>query len=88
MKTNVLMKIAVVFMAAFGAYAFSANSEPLNEFSYKKGEEQICTMIEAGCSVVGLYDCKVVINNSIHQILGTNCVEAIKHNSPNPVDWR
>ena len=90
MKTNVLMKIAVVFMAAFGAYAFSGNTNqqyPLKE--YRLNEQDECTdLVEARCSENGNYDCMVVKNNQSLTLFDTGCHIITKHINPSPVEWK
>jgi len=66
MKTNVIMKIAVVFMAAFGAYAFSgsANSQ---EMVYVH-EGKICRNIDAPCGQSGDVLCVITLNSQPTQL--------------------
>lgn len=82
MKTNVLMKIAVVLMAAFGAYAFSGNTHKNDQFSYKNNSD-VCTNITVACSDSGLYTCRVelVPNSTPVDIWDLECMRVIKHNT-------
>jgi len=76
MKTNVLMKIAVVFMAAIGAYAFSGN----NANSFRVNEGEGCRDINVACSTNGSVLCKVQTNKGEFQVWsGLNCEMPIYH---------
>ena len=88
MKINVLMKIAVVFMAAFGAYAFSGSN--LNSQQYKTFDEslQICTnLVTAECTEFGNNECRINFNGKVMPLFDLGCTEAIKHNSNELVIW-
>ena len=86
MKTNVIMKIAVVFMAAFGAYAFSGNANEIDQFSYK--DSGICTAVTVLCSNEGNYTCRVKLqaNSNIVDVWDLQCMQLIKHNTPAVLD--
>lgn len=90
MKTNVLMKIAVVFMAAFGAYAFSGNTSsqqsPFTEVYYLD-ENDVCTNILAKCSKTGNESCMILINDVHTDVFDLTCEQSIKHNKPEYVEW-
>jgi len=86
MKTNVLMKIAVVFMAAFGAYAFSgSNANELRPFKIKEGG--MCTNILAGCSDSGDYTCTILVLDTPIPVYDLDCNKVVRHSSPNYAQW-
>lgn len=74
MKTNVFVKLAVVAMAAFGAFAF--NGEKQAEFFIHDGDE--CEDTVAPCSVTGDNFCKLEVDSEMVQVWSDlNCsVEA------------
>jgi len=83
MKANILMKIAVVFMAAFGAYAFSGNDK---SSTFKRSDT--CTNIEANCSNSGNFLCKVLVeNDQLISVMDFYCELPIKHFEEKPVLW-
>lgn len=87
MKTKSILKIAVVAMAALGAYAFSGNNaNELKPFKIKEGG--VCTNILAGCS--NTQDgpiCKIVSNNDMLTVYQTDCMIEARHYSETPVQW-
>lgn len=84
MKTNVIMKIAVVFLAAFGAYAFSGNNA--NEQTYKRSDT--CQNITAECNPTGTANCMIQIGRDKFSVLDTDCALEIKHINSDPVQWK
>ena len=86
MKANILMKIAVVFMAAFGAYAFSGNNEnELKPFSIKEGG--ICTNILAACSENSQGPiCMVFYNDKSTEVLDLSCIQPVRHDDGDYVE--
>ncbi|HLS10868.1 MAG TPA: hypothetical protein VK050_01775 [Flavobacteriaceae bacterium] len=91
MKTNVVMKIAVVFMAAFGAYAFSgsnAQQTPFTDVYYLNSENQ-CVNIEARCSrLVTGENCQIFVNGKIMPVFDLGCEINVSHNDILPVEWK
>lgn len=83
MKTNVVMKIAVVFMAAFGAYAFSGSANSQNIFT----RSDTCENITAECSTMGEVYCQISVNNKLLPVFDLGCTEPIKHIDSAPVSW-
>ena len=88
MKTNVIIKFAVVAMAAFGAYAFSGNNANyFNEYLIREGN--VCTdLIEAQCDETGNFTCQILMNNNPITLFDLDCSKAIKHNSSNYAVWK
>lgn len=85
MKTNVIMKIAIVFMAAFGAYAFSGNNAN-EQLTFKRSDT--CQDIIAECSnQLEGETCMIFINNTSIPVLDLDCYTEIKHDSKVPVQW-
>lgn len=85
MKTNVIIKFAVVAMAAFGAYAFNgSNANDLKPFYINEGG--LCTNILAGCSDSGDFNCKISMQDS-PTIYELGCVRVIQHSTNEVVDW-
>lgn len=83
MKATILMKIAVVFMAAFGAYAFSADTSSQNMFT----RSDTCENITAGCNDDGLEACTIQVESSLTPVLDLECDKVIRHISKQPVNW-
>lgn len=65
MKTQLILKTAVVAMAAFGAYAFSGNVKTAT-FAYIN--DGTCQKITNPCDGVDLNDCKIMLNNKLFQV--------------------
>lgn len=88
MKTQLILKTAVVAMAAFGAFAFNGNTQqPFKE--YKVRLSSSCTdLVEARCSESGSYECMIVKNNLLVPLYDTECLSPIKHNSNEDVEWK
>lgn len=84
MKTNVLMKIAVVFMAAFGAYAFNGNNAS-NQMTFKRSDN--CQDVKVGCTITGNYFCKVKLleNGNVVDVWDLNCAKVIYHNDESAI---
>lgn len=59
MKTKVFAKLAVVAMAAFGAFAFNGNAAQ-QSFYVHQGE--MCNNVEAPCSPSGDEQCEITLN--------------------------
>jgi len=78
MKTNFLMKIAVVFMAAFGAYAFSGSANSPT-YSYKEGIQ--CNNVAVNCSNTGTIQCRVKLKSTkeVMDVWDLDCVEPTFH---------
>jgi len=84
MKTNVLMKIALVFMAAFGAYAFSADTSSQNMFT----RSDTCQNITAECSnQLNGETCMIQVEGNVIPVLDTDCSLEVKHINSQPVNW-
>ncbi|MCK0114940.1 hypothetical protein [Gelidibacter sp. F63206] len=82
MKAQLILKTVVVAMAAFGAYAFSGNTQP-NLYSYK--DSGVCIDVVVPCTDTGNNFCKVIIDNSTYDVWDLNCMRFIKHDSPEPI---
>ena len=86
MKATILMKIAVLFMEAFGAYAFSgSNANELRPFKIKEGE--MCTNILAGCTESGSYTCRILVLNTPIPVYDLDCNLTVLHESPSHTQW-
>lgn len=84
MKTNVLVKFAVVAMAAFGAYAFSGSAKQPQLFK----RSDTCENISVPCSREGIYTCRIELKNkAVVAILDTDCMEVIKHSEDRIFQW-
>lgn len=84
MKANSILKVAVVVMAAIGAYAFSGNNA--NElYIHQDGK---CRDITVACDFDGTYTCSIkTLNNQVFPIwLDTVCEEEALHSSPIPIE--
>lgn len=79
MKTQLILKTAVVAMAAFGAYAFNGNVSSQSQFSYKDGDD--CINVNVACSDIGGYTCRVELNSNsnIVDVWDLECFREIKH---------
>lgn len=89
MKIQLILKTAVVAMAAFGAFSFSESNEqnyPFKKFHYDDGNN--CISIEAKCANEGAEDCKIIVGNSAEPVLDLICKNSVKHTSTQPVEWR
>lgn len=83
MKTNVFAKLAVVAMAAFGAFAFNGNSN--KEAAFKRGDT--CEDIYAECDLNGDFNCFIEVNNQAVPIMDLQCESQLKHSGEEPVSW-
>lgn len=67
MKTNVIIKFAVVAMAAFGAYAFSGNAKQQETFYIREGN--LCVNHKTSlCKVDGIVPCVITLNSQPTQV--------------------
>lgn len=84
MKTNVIIKFAVVAMAAFGAYAFSGNT---NANDLYINQNSNCTNITADCDLDGIYTCRVKTpEDQVFPVWGdSGCKIEIKHSDLEPI---
>lgn len=83
MKANSILKIVVVAMAAFSAYAFNGNNA--NELTYKRSDN--CQNITAACDPSGLVTCMIEINGINLPVFDTECKPEIKHINSDSVQW-
>lgn len=85
MKTNVLVKFAVVAMAAFGAYAFNGNASSQQPTFIHDGNQ--CMNIGYACDYGGDFDCVITTKKGDTDAwLDTTCLVVAKHSSETPVD--
>jgi len=84
MKTNVLVKFAVVATAAFGAYAFSGSANQQQLFT----RSDTCENISVPCSDTGDYACRIELKNkAVVAILDTDCMNVIRHSEDRVFQW-
>ena len=62
MKTQLILKTAVVAMAAFGAYAFGGNSNSEQGFYIHDGDDCVPIMTSE-CSLTGSIPCEITIDS-------------------------
>jgi len=87
MKANILMKIAVVFMAAFGAYAFSGSMSSQSQFhTYNVNSSKCEDIVTAECKQSGLYICRINVNNQTMPLYDLACANPILHDDSKPLD--
>ena len=83
MKTQLILKTAVVAMAAFGAYAFSG-SKNANSFRVLDGED--CRDLIVNCSDTGDQMCKVLTLKGEYQVWSdTDCKIPVYHVNSTPL---
>lgn len=90
MKAKSILKIAVVAMAALGAYAFNGNVKEQDPFKevYLLKDGGICTNILARCSNNGDFDCQIEYLGLPMDAFELGCSVHIKHRVPNThVEW-
>lgn len=87
MKTQLILKTAVVAMAAFGAYAFSGNNtnSSMQLYSVIDGDE--CTSILADCTDSGNFTCRIS-RVGVQPVYDIQCMQEIKHDTNNLVNWK
>lgn len=90
MKIQLILKTAIVAMAAFGAYAFGGNGNQQDPFKqYRLNEQGDCTdLVEARCSETGTNNCKIVKSGQPLTLFDIECLQSIKHRNEETVDWR
>lgn len=85
MKTQLILKTAVVAMAAFGAFAFSGSENTSFEQFYRY--DGGCTyLIEAMCNTSGTQSCLILVDQEVEPVYDLECAPATHVNS-NPVSW-
>ncbi|RXJ45386.1 hypothetical protein [Gelidibacter gilvus] len=92
MKTQLILKTAVVAMAAFGAFAFGGTNRqqtpPFTE-AYYLDSENGCTNIEARCSKLSSgVVCQILVNGKTMPVFDFDCEINLKHNNSSPVEWK
>lgn len=88
MKTQLILKTAVVAIASFGAFAFngSNNANILKPFSIKNGDD--CINILAGCSEnMQGPDCEILYNGTPTTVYDLQCTVPVKHDNSSYVEW-
>ena len=79
MKTQLILKTAVVAMAAFGAYAFNST----NNNTYRVDEGLGCRNVEVACADQGNFMCQVKTEKGIFQVWSDlSCAVSVSHTSP------
>lgn len=87
MKTQLILKIAVVAMAALGAYAFSGNNAN-EQLTFKRSDT--CQNITAACSNQNEGPkcmIEVIESGQPIEVYDTLCEKVIRHSNSLPVIW-
>lgn len=86
MKVNLILKIAIVAMATFGAYAFNGNNVKNSMELYSVKDGDVCTPILADCANSGNFTCSIS-RVGVQPVYDIQCMQEIKHDTNNLVNW-